>query len=179
MSQTLFLSPHNDDETLFASYILQRYKPAVVVCLWGTTQGASIGSRRSAETEAALRVLGCNDFRQWRFSDTNPDWQAIEQNLCALDDVERVFAPYFIQGGHDHHNELSRIAGRVFGNCVSWYGTYRRGEGRFRDGLLESTPDDPSWVSRKFRAMACYTTQIEIANTRPWFSDWDREWWLP
>lgn len=172
----LFISPHNDDETLFGAYTLMRHKPDVVVCLWGMTQPGITGTERLRETERALKILGIENFSQWGISDARPEWETIVCDLRQLGPRELVFAPAVELGGHDHHNMLGDIADRVFGpDCVTHYATYVRESARTRTD--NEVPYEPTWPARKLRAMACYTSQINLDNTRPWFSDWDREWY--
>lgn len=174
--RSLFLSPHNDDETLFGSYSLLRYKPTVIVCLWGTTQNG-IGGDRVAETEAAMSVLGVTDFRQWGFRDDAPDVAGLERALRDFQGAfDMVFAPMVEQGGHEQHNLIGRLAREVFPE-VRGYATYSRGAGRTQ--TANEVGFEPGWPALKFSAMACYRSQIGIENTRPWFFDDDayREWY--
>jgi LmbE family N-acetylglucosaminyl deacetylase len=172
----LFLSPHNDDETLFGAYTLLRERPTVVVCLWGTSQSTVSGAARVLETERALEVLGVDDFRQWSMSDTNVDAGVLELRMRDLGDFDLVFAPMVEDGGHEQHNLVGELARKVFPN-VQGYATYRRGSGRTQTPV--AVPFSPGWPALKLRAMACYESQIEIENTRPWFFDDDayREWY--
>ena len=58
---------------------------------------------------------------------------------------------------------------------ITFYNTYRRGEGRTR-GV--SVPYEADWPARKLRAMACYRSQIALPATQPWFAnDWLEEWY--
>ena len=182
----IFLSPHNDDETLFGAYTLLRYRPHVVVCYSGHVQkqyGISAETREN-ETRLALQDgrLGCS-YSQGSWPDTEP-FHVADGILAQLRGYtskestwvpDRVFAPAVEDGGHAQHNLIGELADIVFGDKVTHYLTYVRGQTRTRSD--NEVPFEPDWPARKFQAMACYTSQINLGNTRPWFSDWDREWY--
>lgn len=159
--KTLFLSPHNDDETLFGAFTLLRYRPHVIVCLRSQVQedrGYGITyHQREAETDAAMTVLGC-EWQQWSMSDAYPNWIVVEELLaCIKDDYELVFAPLPLEGGHDHHNMLGLCAKQVFGTRVHVqpYLTYTT-EGKAKG--LRVTPE-LAWIGKKLQALACYESQ--------------------
>lgn len=171
--QSVFLAPHNDDETLFGSFTILRHRPLVLICLKARIQelrgtgGTAI--QREHETSRALWWLGDPKWRQLQASDVDPDWDLVEHELRALPaSVERVFAPAVEDNGHIQHNALGALAFEVFGHRVEPYLTYRRGEGRSRG---REVPYEPLWPGQKMRAMSCYETQIQEASTAPWFLD--------
>lgn len=176
---SLFLAPHNDDETLFGAYTLLRERPLVVVCTFGMGQPGVLGVDRMLETIDALGVLGVDShssFMQWPVMDVNPDVDRLERLMLELGEFEQVFAPMVEVGGHEQHNLIGELARQVFPN-VQGYATYRRGD--FRTRTQNEVAFDPDWPARKLAAMACYRSQIRIENTRPWFFDDDayREWY--
>lgn len=173
MSATL-LAPHNDDETLFASYLVQKFRPRVFVCLRSQVQYDRYGitaERRERETKAALRELGLGktrDYLQLGELDSKPRWHLLRRELTAV--VPRsgpVFAPAYEDGGHEQHNELAVIARDLFGSRVIAYATYVRGQEKTRS-KTEVVPE-PAWIVGKLRALACYRSQIEEPSCRPWF----------
>ena len=172
----VFLSPHNDDETLFGAFTLLRHKPLVIVCLKSYVQedrGGPTSVEREKETNRAMWWLGVEEWRQWEHSDREPDWVAVEASMQKLDvehEIDEVFAPIWEVGGHDHHNEIGFLAQEVFGDRLSCYYTYKRGNGRTKS-LTPVEVDQPLWVILKLKAMACYESQIRLDNTRPWFLD--------
>lgn len=170
----LLLSPHHDDESLFASYIALRERPKVVVALNG---GAGHKHRvdpetRIAESAAAMEILGC-EFENYGFSVDTQNWEPIAAILASERDVERVWAPVPEPGGHRHHNRLAAVAIQVFGpDRVSFYSTYRVEEPsgwpiRTSHGYPIETEDD--WPALKRDALACYVSQIESSGTRMHF----------
>lgn len=168
------LAPHHDDETLFAGMLAQHYHTRIVVVLRSDVQeqrGTGITSlTRDAETGCAAFELGLS-FALWDFPDSGPDWDAVESSMRALDDrlkPEVVLAPAVEDGGHDQHNSVGEIAGRVFGSRVVAYLTYRRGFGRSMGRPFVGTGDQ---IERKLRALACYRSQICEPSTCSWFVD--------
>lgn len=172
----LFLSPHSDDETLFGSYTLLRHNPEVIICLRGTTQTGISYERRATEANCASWWLGIDTPTHWPCDDGKVDWDEVRSRMKLLAPRDQVFAPMVELGGHHEHNMIGGMADEVFGwENVTHYATYVRGHGRSQTETQVSY--EPDWPAKKFKAMACYVTQINLDNTRPWFSDWDREWY--
>lgn len=169
----LFLAPHNDDEVLFGSFLIQEHRPEVVVCLRSQVQRERYGitaAVREAETTDALLELGIETWEQWAYLDSDPDWDAIREHLAtryAWPEVGIVFAPAIEEDGHEQHNRIGALALEVFGDRVVSYLTYTRSGGRSRNGT-EIQPK-PEWVERKHRALACYRSQIAEPSCAPWF----------
>lgn len=177
----IFLAPHNDDETLFGSFVIQDYRPRVIVCLRSLKQRHVTFLERELETAAACAELGVG-FEQWHYPDTTPDWDRIGAHMAALDAQEQppaVFAPAPAWGpnGHSrdrsdpsygalHHDFIGDLAAEVFGDRVIGYTTYTRYEGRTRG--IEVVPT-PLQVEGKLRALACYRSQIADEGCRPHF----------
>lgn len=171
----LFLSPHNDDETLFGAFTILRHKPHVIVCLKSCIQldrGTGITAvARENETARALWWLGDPTWEQWQFSDADPDWVEIERKMRLFDqynEIERVFAPAEEEDGHEQHYAIGFKARIVFGDRVQPYLTYRRGYGRTVGTEVEFERD---WPAKKLRALSCYETQIAESSTAYWFLD--------
>ena len=188
----LLLAPHNDDETLFAAYTIQRYQPHVAIVLRPERQAdlpaeirATSGTRRS-ETERAMRHFGylpvgllapwlTATWEQWSTSsDIAPKFGEIVDEMRTFDRLhnpDHVWAPAIEEGGHEQHNLVGEAALEVFGaEHVTGYMTYRRGFGR-STSELEVLPRGADDVAAKLHAMAEYRSQIALASTRPWFTD--------
>jgi LmbE family N-acetylglucosaminyl deacetylase len=180
MNPPLFLAPHNDDETLFGAFTIQRERCRVVTVLrsyyqaqrWPGANAATF-ERRENETLQALNALGVPFFEQWTHDDRNPDWAVIGEQLGSLDADERypkVYAPFPEQhDGHEHHDLLGRLAVAVFGrDRVTFYTTYQREQGRSTVGhRVDPTAGE---IAGKLRALACYTSQLENWLCRPHFT---------
>jgi LmbE family N-acetylglucosaminyl deacetylase len=169
----LFLAAHNDDETLFGSFLIQECQPWVVVCLRSQVQEDRYGitaAARERETSEALLELGAPGWEQWPYLDRDPNWSEVRRELEELNGrsaYDPVFAPAVEPDGHYQHNRIGDIAYEVFGDRVISYLTYTRSGGRSRNGT-EIEPK-PEWIERKHRALACYRSQIEEPSCRPWF----------
>jgi LmbE family N-acetylglucosaminyl deacetylase len=160
----VFLSPHNDDESLFGAFTLIREKPLVVICLDSQTQafrGDGItGAQRAEETARAMNVLGC-EWTQWPVGDLEPDWADVHErmeNLTALWEIDQVYAPAWESNGHLQHNVIANMADEVFGEeVVTNYLTYTS-QGKSKWGVPVAY--EPSWVPLKLAALSCYESQI-------------------
>jgi LmbE family N-acetylglucosaminyl deacetylase len=171
---SLFLAPHNDDETLFGSFTILEHQPHVVVCfrsykqehLYGITAAA-----RELETARAVWHLGTG-WEQLHNPDHRPDLDKLVFDLGVLDhehEPDVVWAPAVEEGGHEQHNMVGQVARALWGDRVRPYLTYRRGHMRSR-GI--EVPFQTNWVLRKLRALACYETQIGLTgDCQPWFMD--------
>lgn len=169
MSDSIFLSPHNDDETLFGAYTLLRYRPLVVICLRSFVQDAIWKNgvswkTREAETAAAMDVLGCR-WVQWEFSDLEPDWPTLKAELRRLDPT-RVWAPAVEKEGHSHHNRIGGLAHELFQSRVVHYLTYTR---RGKSASGKRVAAEPGWRELKRRALDCYVSQRNEPRTQAHF----------
>ncbi len=178
---TILFEPHHDDAALFAAYTVLREKPDVITVMGNATLQEPHGITelvREQESIAAMRILEPNSWRSWRHSDINPDQDAIVDDMLKLNTVlhpKTVWAPLREDLGHEQHNMVAVAALIAFGEGrVRFYATYQRGYGRTRTET-EVRPE-PTWPALKLKAMACYDSQINLANCRPWFDDWSKEW---
>src|SRR3990167_10676740 len=112
----LLLAPHNDDEALFASYIILRWKPKVLIITDSHIHEAKFGESRGIvarrkESEEAMKILG-----------VEVDFLGIPDNGLYLDNLivnledygnpdGKIFAPAK-QGGHKDHDTVSEAATR-------------------------------------------------------------------
>ena len=177
----LLLEPHQDDATLFASFYCLRYRPRVVTLLRSRVQelrGTGItDAERCLENARAMEILGC-PYEQWNFSDDEPDWPLMEDDMYDLREPlepELVFAPAYESGGHAQHNMVAEIASRVFGDRVRPYLTYVRGQQRTKGVPV---PFEPHWPQVKLLALASFGSQIREPSTRDWFL-WEQYEYAP
>lgn len=171
--KSLFLSPHNDDETLFGSFTLLREDPFVVVVLRSFVQenrGLGILYRhRERETEEALKVLGVSSWEQWTFPDDDPPWDLIFESMASFH-PEHVYAPYPELKGHNHHNTIGEAALEIYGpENVTLYCTYAYGEITRTRGVKVEAP--PEHYEQKKQALLCYQSQIHEPSTGHHFKD--------
>ena len=178
----LLLAPHQDDESLFCAYTVLRHRPHVVTCFASHVQASRGGpddDTRNLETMRATVVLGAPSWQKLPVRDDAPDSEMLASLLREIDADQEwtvVFAPAVELGGHDQHNLVGHLAEEVFGReRLQPYLTYVRGQGRSRSA--NEVPFEPHWPALKMRAMAEYSSQINLPDCRPWFSDWDREFY--
>jgi len=159
----LLLAPHSDDESLFASYIILRYKPLVLVVTdaykheekFGESRGIIV---RRKETEAAMKILGAE-----------VEFLGIPDNTLYLDNLEvnledypcegKVFAPAK-QGGNKNHDVVSDAAAKVYRDRVVYYSTYSKNDLTPR-GKVALIPT-PAEEQLKREALFCYKTQTAL-----------------
>jgi len=176
----LFLEPHDDDLVLFSCFNLIRHQDeaTVVTCLRSDIQnsahypgGPITYQTRERESHDAMFTLGVGWYAHWEYLDSDPDWASIAVALSEFQlgfSPEIVFAPAVEETGHDQHNEIGSLALGVFGTRVKPYLTYTRDRGRSKGREIEY---DADWVALKYRALACYQSQIRCPATRYWFVD--------
>lgn len=167
----LVLSPHNDDESLFAGFLCLRERPLVITCFdGGRKQHFATVEARVEESQAAMKILGCEYEHLWVALDSN-DWEGIERRLLMRSlDPEHVWAPFPEPGGHRHHNRLAELATRIWPGRVSFYSTYTvDDDGVHRSSHGELVRIEPGWEALKRRALACYESQIASEGTRMHF----------
>ena len=166
----LFISPHNDDETLFGAFTLMREKPLVVIVTDSYIQpnrgdkGCSARERRE-ETSKAMKLLGCPVFFAGLRDDVVTSGDVVSL-LASFEGFETVYAPA-VQGGNIHHDMIGNVALQVFNNNLIQYTTYTKTELHTK-GTIELVP---TFEERelKNKALWSYQSQINLASTRPHF----------
>lgn len=165
----LLLSPHNDDEALFAAYTCLRERPKVIVCLnGGRKRHYPLPEARAAESAAAMEILGC-EFEHLYFLCDPAEWDRVEARLVDEPEPEHVWAPLPEPNGHRHHNQLAAIALRLWPGKVSFYSTYRVVDEPIKSTHGSRIAEQPGWPELKRAALDCYATQIERDGTRMHF----------
>lgn len=166
-STKLLLSPHNDDETLFAAYTLMREKPLVVIITDGYIQGQRgdpiTAEQRRNETRQAMRILGCPVIFLG-IKDTELTEEGLANVLKYFKAME-VYAPA-IQGGNHQHDLVGKVADDVFGD-VTHYTTYTKTE-LWTQGSRQIVPTAEE-MALKNDALDCYYSQINLGATAPHF----------
>jgi LmbE family N-acetylglucosaminyl deacetylase len=167
----LLLSPHNDDECLFAAYTLMREKPLVIIVTdsdaqlteWGIT-----AHQRREESRRACELMGVPvvflGLKDGTLEQHKPDLRRRLEPF-ASQSWTYVYAPAF-QGGHQDHDALGEVASSMF-SPVSYYATYAQGEFFTPVGReIEPTQEE---VDRKNRALDCYPSQIRLPQNKRHF----------
>jgi len=158
----IFLAPHSDDEALFGTYIINRTKARVVVVTDGTSHlekfGVKLEERRN-ESREAMKLLGVEtDFLRIGEEDLTAD--RLKLALSLLESPDRVFAPAQ-QGGHYHHDLVSSVAKKLWGDRVLYYSTYSEAS-LTPTGEIAIYPKDEAEEQLKQKVLACYTSQLRI-----------------
>lgn len=166
----IFLSPHNDDEALFGSIIIQRLKPLLLVIVTDSFIQGDRGDpitwqERRLESSEAARIMGvpiC--FLGIRDSELCP--RNLRDALSIFDQDAQVIAPA-IQGGNAHHDCVGQAAQNYF-PCVWQYSTYAKGEHStpIAGSSFHATEEE---AALKERVLNCYPSQILLKSTRPHF----------
>ncbi len=155
----VLLTPHADDETLFAAYTLLREKPLVVLCFAGAPRHGEFDVRL-AEFVAAMAVLDC----PWVSIAEGP--ASLKRSLKRLD-AEHVYAPLPESAGNDDHNLVGETAARLWPGKVTYYATYTADS---KTTLGQAVPFDPTWPALKRKALDCYQSQQAIPGIRAHFN---------
>ena len=159
----LLLAPHSDDEVLFASYIIQRFKPLVVVVTDAAKHQKKFGDwsgilARRKETEAAMKILGV----EVEFLGIPDNALYLDNLVINLEDFEvkgQIFAPA-LQGGHADHDTVALAADQVWEDRVVYYSTYTK-TNLTPEGALAIIPTKKE-EDLKNKALACYISQLKI-----------------
>ncbi len=156
----ILLTPHADDETLFACYTLLREKPLVVLCLPGAERHGAFDVRL-AEFVAAMAVIGC----PWGNIADDDDPERLERALERLN-AEHVYAPLPEPDGNTDHNLVGEMAARLWPGNVTFYATYTADA---KTTLGHEVAFDEGWPDLKRTALACYPSQQQNRLTRAHF----------
>lgn len=167
----LFISPHNDDESLFGAFTLMREHPLVLVVTDGWIQfnrgdrGCHADIRRE-ETIKAMEILKC-PVTFLGIKDTELTEGILTKRLIDFQHLgfEKVYAPA-IQGGNWQHDLIGLVAGRTWSN-IRRYTTYTKTE-LWTKGEEEIIPTKEE-IELKEKALWCYQSQINLPATRPHF----------
>lgn len=166
----LVLSPHNDDETLFAAFTILRYQAHVIVC-HGSAGDYGRSEDRMMESAQAVATLG-GTFEQWDVP--SGDANLLHSKLATgveRPNVQWVFAPDK-HASHPDHRLLAEVAADLFKGKLTTYHTYadQRRVTPLSVGYGRAVEiGHPSWVHRKIRALSSYTTQASHPRANVFF----------
>lgn len=174
--KALFISPHDDDSTLFGAFSIMRDNCDVLVVYDSyvqVTRGADWCDRRTRhnETDKSLAVMGIGHHKRCGLRDD------VAYEVDRLRDgfnfigYDRFYIPRYHSEGHAQHNLVSLAAQRAVEKLepyrsVIFYGTYTT-QGKMK--LATEVVPTPDMIQRKLRALACYESQIRLENTREHF----------
>ena len=168
----LFVSPHNDDETLFGAFTILREQPYVMIVYDGYVQqkrGLPVTMlQRRQESIAALSILGIPLNKiLFGFLDDSRD-----VDVTGLGDLiyiatsnlklDEIFLPAFEENGHLQHNLVARVE---FKNKLATVPIQRYLTYTSKGKSVSSNPvkvTDPMWIAKKLQALSCYTSQMSL-----------------
>lgn len=169
----IFLSPHNDDETLFGAFTLMREKPLVVIVTDSYIQPSRIGQpfmidtsaeTRRQETIEAMKLAGC-PVVFLGIKDTELTEEILRDRLKDFN-PETIYVPA-IQGGNPQHDLVGKVAMELFGNKCERYTTYTKTD-LYTTSNWEIVPSQPE-MELKNKMLDCYKSQINLPSTAPHF----------
>ncbi len=174
------ISPHHDDESLFAAYTLMREKPNVVIVTSSHIQPnrGDLGCTdeiRQQETIAAMKIAECPVFFLG-IKDTELTEDILIQRLNFFR-PDKVYIPA-IQGGNAQHDLVAKVCMQLFPNQYECYTTYSKTE-LYTTGKREIKPTADE-LEMKSRMLDCYDSQLSLRSTKPHFDAvrFQSEWML-
>lgn len=150
----LLLSPHSDDECLFAAYTIIRHPTLVVICTDYDGDRGPTAEERRQESINAMHILGAPvvflGIPESRFEKEGHQRLYHMTNMADI-----VLVPAYETNGHKHHNLLSS-----YGGISPQYSTYSYDRLK-PTGDIEIVPTDKEFELKK-RALACYKSQWKL-----------------
>lgn len=175
--KALFISPHDDDATLFGAFsvmaddcdVLVVYDSYVQVARGAEWCDKETRERETVESLAELGISKEKIFRaRLRDDAVYPDFEPAIQGIHGYD---RFYVPKHADEGHAQHNDVNHwvmaaIKKLTPPRSVLFYGTYTpAGKMVLARGVVPT----PEMIQRKLRALACYGSQIRLENCRDHF----------
>jgi len=166
----ILLSPHNDDETLFSSYIILREKPLVIIVTDGYSQmerghKTITPELRKSETLNAMKILEA-DVGFLGLRDTAIHCDNLKEKLIIFN-PDIIYAPY-PNSVNQQHNLVGNVAEELWGDKVKFYATYTKQEEYTKETLapngdIEIKPTQKE-MELKNKALDCYKSQMRLCN---------------
>ncbi len=172
MTNAILFAPHNDDESLFASFFILKYRPDVIICLQSRKQGEGTHKVSNKETSFAMKNFGVY-HEIWPYWDDDPDWSLIDHQICnTIEQYDTIIYPAHCVDGNEQHNKIYNMIeyqrhAKYPDKEFTKYTTYGYPSGR-QQGTHELKPE-PEWIPLKLHAISCYKSQIEREDTREHF----------
>lgn len=160
----ILLAPHNDDEALFASYIIMRMRPLVIVVTDGMIhQLRGIATREQCRKESidAMAILQA-PVAFLGIDDTKLTKQILIERLRPLCDQSKecvVYAPEVIENGNEQHNIVGQVADILWGDKVVHYSTYTKDDLTPRGKIAVVPSEEEALI--KVAALRWYKSQLK------------------
>lgn len=173
----ILFSPHNDDEGLFASIIIQRLRPLMLVIVTDSVIQERRGDpitwqQRRQESADAAQILGV-PICFLGLPDADLTENMLLSSLRIFNPTDDVIAPA-LQGGNPQHDIVAKMTEKYFayereyGLDIWRYATYAKGE-CFTPIAATTFIPTPEEAEVKSRVLACYKTQLALRSTLPHF----------
>ncbi len=172
ISDIIFLSTHNDDESLFGAYTLMRVKPLVVIvtCSYIQPLRGDVECNpynRNRETVEAMKIAGC-PVVFLNIPDNELTEEILRERLQGFN-PETVYIPAYHEGGNSQHNLVNKVALELFGrDKCEQYCSYVKGDFNIVKGSWEVVPKHNE-AEIKNKMLDCYKSQLNLPSTRPHF----------
>lgn len=169
---SLFISPHNDDESLFGAYTILREHPLVLIVTDSFIQenrGDKItAAQRRMETIKAMEILQSPVYFGG-IPDSDIDRWSLLRLFQSFANFKKVFIPA-LQGGNAAHDLIHEVAKGFFPNTID-YATYAKHE-HFTPlkGGIEIVPTEEEYQLKSL-ALDEYQSQIKLLATYPHFAE--------
>tara|TARA_R110000868_G_scaffold135380_3_gene347871 strand:- start:1291 stop:2730 length:1440 start_codon:yes stop_codon:yes gene_type:complete len=167
----IFISPHNDDEALYGSLTLMRYRPLVIIVTDSFVQPlrgdvSCDAETRRKETIAAMKLVGCPVLFMG-IPDNELTEEILRERLQGLN-PETIYIPAVHENGNPQHNLVGKVGLELFGKKCERYCTYVKGDFNIVKGSWEIIPTHPE-MELKNKMLDCYKSQINLPSTKPHF----------
>ena len=158
MSNSLFVAPHPDDESLWGAYIIMSYDCDVAIFVDDKTP-----EQTKAECVEACKILGVKNFSFIR-----------DIKECSVD-YQNVFIPA-PEGGHKWHDAVCKICESYFKDwALKYYMSYGPDKNKAPVGRLQVVANQVM-LGKKLDALACYKSQQAKASVH--FNLASKDEWL-
>lgn len=158
--RSVLFSPHADDEVLWASFTILRYRPRVVLC-FQSERDYGDPEVRERESREACAILGAHDVEQWDGGDLVEQMRQLDER----EHPERVWAPD-PDASHPEHVAVALAARQVFAGRLTTYHTYNA-LGKVRSS--RQVCHEPHWTRDKLRALLRHESQMMHPRANKFF----------
>lgn len=173
--RNLFISPHNDDESLFGAFSIMAHSLQVVVVYDSYAQVEQgypycDATSRREETKFALQHMGAAPPLFLALKDNEVDLKKLEAaflTILRISEGGNLWVPQSEVGGNRHHEAIAQVADATIDKKrLRHYLTYTA---RGKSDWGTRIDPTPAMIEKKLLALGCYSSQITIPSCRPHF----------
>lgn len=165
----IFLSPHNDDESLFGCYTILREKPLVVIVTDSYIEhergDKATTQQRIEETKQACKLMGV-EVQFLHIPDKSLNADNLAEAFSKLK-ADIVYAPAVEIDGNRQHNLVGAMASIQFNTIHYMTYTLHTTKSIGTEMII------PTEEEKKIKAecLKCYPSQLAIPTTAPFFEN--------